>query len=77
MRKRRHPDAALIEKLGNTAAVARMFNIKNPSVTKWKNNGIPPGPYGQLKEHCPEMIEAHESGRKSQIKRKKLTTLAI
>lgn len=36
-----HPDAAVIEHLGGTSAVARMCKIEAPSVTKWKKTGIP------------------------------------
>lgn len=31
----------LIESLGGTCAVARFFNIKPPSVSGWKADGIP------------------------------------
>jgi DNA-binding transcriptional regulator YdaS (Cro superfamily) len=31
----------IIERLGGTAAVARLFNIKPPSVSQWKRDGIP------------------------------------
>ena len=68
-----HPDAELIEKLGNTAEVARMFGIKNPSVSNWKKKGIPPGPFDQLKKRYPREVKAHE--RKHRIERKRMTTL--
>lgn len=32
----------IIEALGDTAAVARMFGIRMPSVSEWKRTGIPP-----------------------------------
>lgn len=32
----------VIEALGGTAAVARIFGIAMPSVTAWKDAGIPP-----------------------------------
>lgn len=32
----------IIEALGDTAAVARMFGIRMPSVSEWKRAGIPP-----------------------------------
>lgn len=31
----------LIEELGGTAAVARLFKISSPSVSQWKREGIP------------------------------------
>lgn len=30
-----------IDALGGTSAVARIFNIKMPSVCRWRTNGIP------------------------------------
>lgn len=41
MKKILHNDAALIELLGGTAAVARLFNISMASVSSWKKKGIP------------------------------------
>lgn len=31
----------LIDALGGTAEVARLFDVKSPSVSEWKANGIP------------------------------------
>jgi DNA-binding transcriptional regulator YdaS (Cro superfamily) len=31
----------IIERLGGTAAVARLFKIQPPSVSEWKRKGIP------------------------------------
>lgn len=39
--KSKHPDSHLIDCLGGTASVARMFGISQPSVTKWRFSGIP------------------------------------
>jgi hypothetical protein len=36
------PAVQVIEALGGTAAVARIFKIAMPSVTAWKEVGIPP-----------------------------------
>lgn len=33
--------AQVIEALGGTFAVARIFNVKPPSVSDWKKDGIP------------------------------------
>lgn len=33
--------AAVIDKLGGTAAVAKLFRIRPPSVCKWRSEGIP------------------------------------
>ncbi len=35
------PAVQVIEALGGTAAVARIFEIAMPSVSKWKTDGIP------------------------------------
>lgn len=34
-------DSKIIDKLGGTMAVARMFDIKHPSVAEWRYRGIP------------------------------------
>jgi len=34
-------DSDIIDALGGTLAVARMCDIKGPSVSEWKRNGIP------------------------------------
>lgn len=39
---RKHSDAKIIQALGGTFAVARMFSIKPPSVSQWTVRGIPP-----------------------------------
>lgn len=31
----------IIDELGGTAAVSRMFNVRMPSVSEWKEHGIP------------------------------------
>jgi hypothetical protein len=36
-----HPDSQIIDRLGGTAAVARMCNVKQPSVSEWRTRGIP------------------------------------
>jgi hypothetical protein len=36
-----HPDSALIDLLGGTAVVARMFEVKQPSISGWRHAGIP------------------------------------
>jgi hypothetical protein len=34
-------DSQIIDRLGGTAAVARMCNVKQPSVSEWRARGIP------------------------------------
>lgn len=34
-------DSEIIDRLGGTAAVARLCKVKSPSVTGWRSNGIP------------------------------------
>jgi hypothetical protein len=38
---RKHPDEKIIEALGGTFAVASLCKIKPPSVSEWKQKGIP------------------------------------
>lgn len=46
------PDFArtLIDQLGGTLAVARMFEIAAPSVTAWKTEGLPPARLKHLRD---------------------------
>ena len=36
-----HNDSLLIDMLGGTAVVSRIFNVKMPTVSYWRKNGIP------------------------------------
>jgi hypothetical protein len=36
-----HPDSQIIDKLGGTNAVARLCECRPPSVSEWRNSGIP------------------------------------
>jgi len=36
-----HPDSQIIDALGGTAAVARLCDVKQPSVSDWRKNGLP------------------------------------
>lgn len=36
-----HPDAQLIERLGGVRAVAKLCDIRDPSVYQWRHRGIP------------------------------------
>lgn len=36
-----HPDSQKIDLLGGTNAVARLCKVRSPSVSKWRQNGIP------------------------------------
>lgn len=37
----KHPDSEIIDALGGTAAVARLCQVKPPSVSDWRKEGIP------------------------------------
>ncbi|WP_025138110.1 hypothetical protein [Achromobacter sp. DH1f] len=37
----KHPDSDIIDRLGGTAAVARLCKVKDPSVSDWRKGGIP------------------------------------
>ena len=39
--KKNHPHTNLIDLLGGTTVVADIFNVKKPSVSAWRKNGIP------------------------------------
>ena len=50
-------DAEIIERLGGTTAVARMFDVKPPSISGWKKHGIPPCCRKLLMKEHPEVFE--------------------
>lgn len=57
-----HPDAALIEALGGTSKVAALCDIKSPSVSEWKRNGIPKAQRNFLRATHPDVVNAYEAG---------------
>jgi len=55
---KKHADSQKIDLLGGTAAVARMFGIAQPSVTKWRKEGIPAARLMYLRLVRPDIFEA-------------------
>ena len=50
-------DAEVIKSLGGTAKVAQIFDIKMPSVSSWKKNGIPKARLMYLKVKYPKIFK--------------------
>lgn len=48
----------VIDALGGTAAVAKIFEIKSPSVSEWRSVGIPKARLQYLRLAHPEVFEA-------------------
>lgn len=48
----------VIDNLGGTAAVAKLCDLRSPSVSEWKRNGIPKGWRAFLLAEHPEAFEA-------------------
>lgn len=46
----------IIDALGGTAEVARLCNVKSPSVSEWRQNGIPPARLQYLRLLRPEVF---------------------
>jgi hypothetical protein len=46
----------IIDALGGTAEVARLCNVKSPSVSEWRTNGIPPARLQYLRLLRPEVF---------------------
>jgi len=61
MEKTLHPDAALIEALGGTSQVAALCDIKGPSVSEWKRNGIPKAQRNYLRLAKPDVFADFDS----------------
>ncbi|WP_025517555.1 hypothetical protein [Bordetella trematum] len=53
----KHPDSDLIDRLGGTAVVARLCNVKPPSVSGWRDSGIPDARLMYLRVIRPEAFE--------------------
>jgi hypothetical protein len=47
----------IIDKLGGTVEVARMFNVTKGAVSQWRENGIPEARMMYLKLANPELFE--------------------
>lgn len=59
----KHDDSVVIDRLGGTAEVARIFGIKPPSVSEWRTSGIPPARRMYLELIRPEAFcDTHPQG---------------
>jgi hypothetical protein len=58
----KHPDSEIIERLGGTAAVARLCQVAQPSVSDWKKTGIPRARLMFLKLAKPEAFGSPKRG---------------
>lgn len=52
--KTKHSDSDLIDAMGGTVAVAKMCEVKPPSVSEWRYMGIPRARLMYLKLVCPD-----------------------
>ena len=52
-------DSDIIDKLGGTFAVAQICNVKPPSVSEWRKNGIPPARRQFLMLYSPDAFAGH------------------
>lgn len=59
MDKKRDPFAcAVIAELGGTAKTSRLFGLRMPSISSWKETGIPPARLMYLEVARPDALEA-------------------
>ncbi len=52
-------DTEIIDQLGGTSAVADIFDIKPPSVSEWRENGIPSARRQTLGLMFPNIVPSH------------------
>lgn len=55
--KRTHPDSAVIDLLGGTAAVAKLCDLTDSAVSQWRNAGISKGWRRFLMEKHPSAFD--------------------
>ena len=58
-----HPDSKIIDRLGGTGAVARICEVKSPSVTGWRKRGFPHGRAMYLRLLHPEAFDVAQSSQ--------------
>lgn len=55
----------IIDQLGGTVEVARMFNVTKGAVSQWRDNGIPEARLMYLKLAKPEVFEPSATEQKA------------
>lgn len=63
MKKSQHKDSILIDKLGGTAVVSRIFNISMASVSSWRNKGIPASRMMYLEVKFPKIVKDYKNDK--------------
>jgi DNA-binding transcriptional regulator YdaS (Cro superfamily) len=56
MRMNTQKSSQIIDRLGGTSEVAKLFGIKPPSVCRWRKSGIPPAREFSLRLMYPELF---------------------
>lgn len=56
----------IIDKLGGTAEVARLCQVKPPSVSQWRESGIPPARLMYLRVVRPDVFAVLDTQSESQ-----------
>ena len=60
-----HPDSELIDRLGGTYEVARLCEVKPPSVSDWRWSGIPRARRMYLELLRPDVFQAIGTAQRS------------
>lgn len=60
----KHTDSEIIDRLGGTAAVARMCKVRMPSVSEWRLTGIPAARRQYLELLRPDAFRSAAKARK-------------
>ncbi len=56
----------IIDRLGGTTKVAKICDLKPPSVSEWRNSGIPKGWLKYFQEIRPDVFVFHDGAPKKQ-----------
>lgn len=69
----KHPDSELIDKLGGTSAVADLCEVRPPSVSAWRTNGIPKAQLKFLQLARPDVFGIDRRGSNAKRARRRST----
>lgn len=59
----KHPDSAILDRIGTTTQVAALLEIRPQAVSQWRRRGIPSARRQTLRLMRPELFQASTTGQ--------------